>query len=63
MDPSSACREKMYQTYLEFFKVTERKRHCNIFDDVPWEQLDSSGNCEWKVVCIDTFYITRRRLH
>jgi len=55
MDPSSALREKMYRAYLEFFEVAERKRHWNMFDDVPWGKLDASGNCAQKAVCIETF--------
>ncbi len=55
MEPSSALREKIYRAYLEFFEVAERKRHWNIFDDVPWEELDASGNCDRKAICIETF--------
>jgi hypothetical protein len=55
MEPSSALREKIYRAYLEFFEVAELKRHWNIFDDIRWEKLDASRNCERKAVCIETF--------
>jgi acyl-[acyl-carrier-protein] desaturase len=55
MPVSSATREKLYRAYLEFFETAERKRRWSIFDDVPWEKLDSSHNSERKAVCIETF--------
>jgi acyl-[acyl-carrier-protein] desaturase len=45
----------MYRSYLEFFEVAERKRRWNVFDDIPWEQLDRSKNSDQKAVCIETF--------
>jgi acyl-[acyl-carrier-protein] desaturase len=55
MNDSSAIREKMYKAYVEFFEGAERKRRWNIFDDVPWEQLDSSLNTERKAIRIETY--------
>lgn len=55
MDDSSAMRDKMYQAYLEFFEVAERKRRWNIFDDIPWDKLDSSLNSERKAIRIETY--------
>jgi acyl-[acyl-carrier-protein] desaturase len=55
MTGSSVLREKMYRAYLEFFEVAETKRRWNIFDDVPWEALDSSVCSERKAACIETF--------
>jgi len=55
MDDSSAMRDKMYQAYLEFFEVAERKRRWNIFDDVPWDKLDASLNSELKATRIETY--------
>ncbi len=54
MTASPAFREKMYRAYLEFFVSAERKRCWHIFDDIPWESLDSSKNDERKVICIET---------
>jgi acyl-[acyl-carrier protein] desaturase len=55
MSDSSAMRDKMYDAYLEFFEVAERKRRWNIFDDVPWDQLDASLNSERKATRIETY--------
>jgi acyl-[acyl-carrier-protein] desaturase len=51
----SALRKKMYDAYLEFFEVAERKRRWNIFDDIPWDQLDRSLNSERKAARIETY--------
>jgi len=55
MTAAPAFREKMYRTYLEFFESAERKHRSHIFDDIPWESLDSSKNDERKAVCVETF--------
>jgi acyl-[acyl-carrier-protein] desaturase len=55
MTASPAFCKKMYRTYLEFFESAERKRRWHIFDDIPWESLDSSKNDERKAVCVETF--------
>src|SRR6202161_2548951 len=34
-------REQAYRIYLEFLGTAENKRRWNIFNDVPWEKLDS----------------------
>jgi len=56
LNNSSVIQEKMYCAYLEFFKVAERKRRWNIFDDVPWNRLDPSLNSERKATRIETYY-------
>jgi acyl-[acyl-carrier-protein] desaturase len=45
----------MYRTYLDFFEAGERKRHWNVFDDIPWEKLNPSDNTERKALCVETF--------
>ena len=45
----------MYRAYLEFFEIAETKRRWNIFNDVPWEALDSSPGSEQKTACIEVF--------
>jgi acyl-[acyl-carrier-protein] desaturase len=55
MTGSPVLREKMYRAYLEFFEVAETKRRWNMFNDVPWEMLDSSTGNEQKAACIETF--------
>jgi acyl-[acyl-carrier protein] desaturase len=52
---SPALRERIYRIYMEFFEVSERKRRWNIFDDVPWDKLDSSRNNERTAAAIETF--------
>ncbi|MGO9602456.1 MAG: hypothetical protein ACLQAT_03460 [Candidatus Binataceae bacterium] len=34
-------RDRAYQIYLEFLETADNKRRWNIFNDVPWEKLDS----------------------
>ena len=55
MDQSSAMRNKMYDAYLEFFEVAERKRRWNIFDDVPWDQVSPDTNSEQRAIRIETY--------
>lgn len=55
MSLSPAIREKMYRLYLDFFAVAERRRRWNIFDDIPWNELDTSKNSERKAVCVETY--------
>jgi acyl-[acyl-carrier-protein] desaturase len=55
MTGSLVLREKMYRAYLEFFEVAETKRRWNIFNDVPWEALDTSTGSTKKTACIETF--------
>ena len=55
MSASAAMREKVYRAYLEFFEIAERKRRWSVFDDIPWDGLDFSKNCEQKAVCIEIF--------
>lgn len=55
MTGSPVLREKMYRAYLEFFEVAETKRRWNIFNDVPWEALNTSVGSEQKTACIETF--------
>ena len=45
----------MYRAYLEFFEVAETKRRWNMFNDVPWDALDSSDGGEQKAASIETF--------
>jgi acyl-[acyl-carrier-protein] desaturase len=55
MNDSSAMRGKMYDAYLEFFEVAERKRRWNVFDDVPWAELNPALNSERKATRIETY--------
>jgi acyl-[acyl-carrier-protein] desaturase len=55
MSVSRAHREKMYRAYMEFFEVAEQKRRWTVFNDIPWEKLDSRFNTEEQAVCLETF--------
>jgi acyl-[acyl-carrier-protein] desaturase len=55
MNDSSAMRGKIYDAYLEFFEVAERKRRWNVFDDVPWGELNPALNSERKATRIETY--------
>jgi acyl-[acyl-carrier-protein] desaturase len=52
---SPAQRRKSYAAYREFFEVAERKRRWSIFDDIPWDKLDSAKNSARKATRIETF--------
>ncbi len=55
MNDSSAMRDRMYDIYLEFLEVAERKRRWSIFDDIPWDLLDPALNSERKATRIETY--------
>ncbi len=55
MNSSSSFREKVNNTYLQFFQIAERKRRWSVFDDIPWNKLESSRNSERKAVRLETF--------
>lgn len=55
MGDSRAIQEKMYAAYLEFCEVAERRRHWDIFNDVPWDQLDDSLDNERKAARIESY--------
>ena len=40
---------------MQFSEVAERKRNWKLFDDIPWEKLDSSRNTPERATCIETF--------
>jgi acyl-[acyl-carrier-protein] desaturase len=55
MNDSAAMRDKMYEIYLEFLEVAERKRRWSIFDDIPWDRLERSLNSERKAARVETY--------
>jgi acyl-[acyl-carrier-protein] desaturase len=55
MSDSASFRAGVNEAYREFFQTAERKRRWSVFDDVPWDRLDSSGNSESKAVRIETY--------
>ena len=38
----AAVREKYYRSFIDFFKSAETKRRWNVFQDIPWDELDPS---------------------
>ena len=55
MSDSASFSAGINLAYREFFQVAERKRRWNVFDDIPWDRLDNSGNSEGKAVRIETY--------
>jgi acyl-[acyl-carrier-protein] desaturase len=58
----SEYREKIYRIYLDFLKSAETKRRWNIFNDVPWELLESEKADPYTIkgveyTCIQEMYL------
>ena len=59
---ASTMRERAYQIYLEFLETAENKRRWNIFNDVPWEKLDSDKATDRvgdrvEIFCTEELYV------
>ncbi len=50
-----SIRNQMYRVYLDFLETAEKKRHWNIFNDVPWERLETSKATENCAQCVEIF--------
>jgi len=46
--------ERLYGEYMEFFEKAERERRWNIFNDVPWDQINPDAP-EELALCAETF--------
>lgn len=46
--------EKIYREYLTFFEKAERERRWNVFDDIPWSQVNREAS-EELALCAETF--------
>jgi acyl-[acyl-carrier-protein] desaturase len=55
MSTSDAFREAVYREYMEFFEKAERNRRWNVFNDVPWDELDPAKNNEEAALLAETF--------
>jgi acyl-[acyl-carrier-protein] desaturase len=58
----STMRDRAYQIYLEFLETAENKRRWNIFNDVPWEKLDSAKATDQvgdrvEIFCTEEIYV------
>lgn len=52
---TATIRDRMYRTYLDFLETAEKKRRWNIFDDIPWDELDPSKATEANARCVEIF--------
>jgi acyl-[acyl-carrier-protein] desaturase len=50
-----ALRERFYRHYLSFFETAERTRRWNVFNDIPWDKVESGPRNERLAVCAETF--------
>jgi acyl-[acyl-carrier-protein] desaturase len=48
-------RNSAYRIYLDFLETAERKRRWSVFDDIPWDKLDSSKATEASAQCVEIF--------
>lgn len=58
----STMRDRAYQIYLDFLETAENKRRWNIFNDVPWERLDSGKATDQvgdrvEIFCTEELYV------
>ncbi len=58
----STMRERVYRVYLDFLETAENKRRWSVFNDVPWDKLDTSkataqvGECV-EIFCTEELYV------
>jgi acyl-[acyl-carrier-protein] desaturase len=55
MTADSTKRAQYYRAAMDYLETAERKRDWKLFDDIPWEKIDSSRNSDQKAICIETF--------
>ena len=55
MAVSRATSEKLYREYMTFFEKAEKHRRWSIFDDVPWDKLESTPKDPVLALCAETF--------
>ena len=51
----ASMRDSTYRMYLDFLETAEKKRHWNIFDDIPWDRLDAVSATETTAECVEIF--------
>ena len=54
--------QRTYRVYLDFLETAEKKRRWNIFDDIPWDKLDTARACDATARRIE-LYCSGRALH
>jgi acyl-[acyl-carrier-protein] desaturase len=55
-------RERVYRAYLEFLEMAEKKRRWSVFDDVPWDAIESENLTEGiaqriEIFCAEELYV------
>ena len=55
MTATRAHKQKMFRAYMEFFEIAERKRRWNLWDSIPWEDLDPELTDEGDGIRLETF--------
>ncbi len=55
MGASDSFRQSVYREYMSFFERAEKNRRWNLFNDVPWDELDPSTYCPLAAVNAETF--------
>jgi acyl-[acyl-carrier-protein] desaturase len=53
VSPSSS--ERIYREYMSFFEKAEKHRRWSVFDDVPWDKIDSCPRDPVLARCAETF--------
>jgi acyl-[acyl-carrier-protein] desaturase len=51
----SSLDEKLYREYMTFFEKSERTRRWSVFNDIPWDKLESSPRDADLALCAETF--------
>lgn len=50
-----SVRESTYRIFCDFLETAERKRNWNIFDDIPWQDLDTLKITGATTQCVEIF--------
>jgi acyl-[acyl-carrier-protein] desaturase len=51
----ATLQEKVYREYMTFFEKAERTRRWSVFNDVPWDKVDSCPRDPELALCAETF--------
>lgn len=52
---SASLAEKVYREYMTFFEKSERTRRWSVFNDVPWDKVESCPRDPDLALCAETF--------
>jgi acyl-[acyl-carrier-protein] desaturase len=55
MSAPLALAERVYREYMTFFEKAERTRRWNVFNDIPWDKLESCPRDPSMALCAETF--------